>query len=284
MTATSTRRRPREYQFTDHDLERLRELIYTHTGIRMAENKRDLIYGRLSRRLRVLGLKNFNDYCRFLEEGDAEELEAFRNAVTTNLTAFFREAHHFDYLANELLPELARKKRNERRLRIWSAGCSTGEEPYSLAMVVRETLPDLAQWDVRILATDLDSQVLDRGREGIYDLQGIRQALGPRLKRWFLRGSGPFEGKARVKPELRELVEFRQLNLMHDWPMRGPFDAIFCRNVLIYFDKPTQKRLFERFARLLPMNGHLFIGHSESPVDLTDRFELIGQSIYRRVK
>ena len=284
MTATSIGRRPQEYQFTDRDLERLRELIYAHTGIRMAENKRDLIYGRLSRRLRVLGLKNFNDYCRFLDEGDPEELEAFRNAVTTNLTAFFREAHHFDYLAGELLPELASRKRDQRRLRFWSAGCSTGEEPYSLAMVLRESLPDLNQWDARILATDLDSQVLGRARQGVYDLQGIRQKLGPRLKRWFLRGKGPFEGKARVRPELQELVEFRQLNLMHDWPMRGPFDAIFCRNVLIYFDKPTQKRLFERFAKLLPMQGHLFIGHSESPLDLTDRFELIGQSIYRRVK
>ncbi len=284
MTATSTRKRTQPYHFTEQDLERLRKLIYQHTGIHMAENKRDLIYGRLTRRLRALDLKNFNDYCRFLEEGDPEELEAFRNAVTTNLTAFFREAHHFDYLAGKLLPRLMHEKRMERRLRFWSAGCSTGEEPYTLAMVVLESSPELARWDVKILATDLDSRVLDHGRQGVYELDNIQRSLGPRLKRWFLRGKGPFEGKARVKPELKELVDFQQLNLMHDWPMRQPFDAIFCRNVLIYFDKPTQKKLFERFAKLLPLNGHLFIGHSESPLDLTDRFELIGQSIYRRVK
>jgi chemotaxis protein methyltransferase CheR len=150
-------------------------------------------------------------------------------------------------------------------------------------MVVRESLPAFHQWDVRILATDLDSQVLEKARQGIYELRNIEKVLGSRLRRWFLRGNGPFQGKARVKPELQTLVQFQQLNLMHDWPMKGPFDAIFCRNVLIYFDKPTQKQLFERFAKLLPLEGHLFIGHSESPLDLTNRFELIGNSIYRRV-
>ncbi len=276
--------RAQAYRFTEQDLKRLRELIYEHTGIHMAENRRDLIYGRLSRRLRTLGLDRFSDYCRLIEDGHEEELEHFRNAVTTNLTAFFRESHHFDYLAKELLPELRQAKSAERRLRFWSAGCSTGEEPYTLAMVLRESMPDIGQWDVRILATDLDSQVLGKAEQGIYDIQNIKQALGPRLKRWFLRGSGPFEGKARIKPELREMVTFRQVNLMKSWPMKGPFDVIFCRNVLIYFDKPTQKRLFERFAAMLPMGGPLFIGHSESPLDLTDRFELIGKSVYRRVK
>ncbi len=284
MNNASRSARLQAYRFTDQDLARLRELIYRHTGIHMAENRRDLIYGRLSRRLRTLGLDSFADYCRLIEDGHEEELEHFRNAVTTNLTAFFRERHHFEYLADELLPELVRAKGAERRLRFWSAGCSTGEEPYSLAMVLRESLPDFQQWDVRILATDLDSQVLGRAEQGVYEIQNIERVLGPRLKRWFLRGSGPFQGKARVKPELREMVQFRQLNLMDAWPMKGPFDAIFCRNVLIYFDKETQKRLFERFAALLPMGGNLFIGHSESPLDLTDRFELIGKSVYRRVK
>jgi chemotaxis protein methyltransferase CheR len=284
MTRTSTRKRQQEYLFTEQDLERLRHLIHRHTGIHMPDNRRDLIYGRLSRRLRALGLSSFADYCRFLEEGDQEELEAFRNAVTTNLTAFFREEHHFDYLADTLLPRLVQEKRSDRRLRFWSAGCSTGEEPYSLAIVLHEQLPDLSGWDTRILATDLDSSVLARAEAGIYEIDSIRRGLGPRLERWFLRGRGPFEGQARIRPELQELVSFRMMNLMESWPMKGPFDAIFCRNVLIYFDKPTQKKLFERFAGMLPLEGHLFIGHSESPLDLTDRFELIGKSIYRRTR
>lgn len=285
MSMAAVSRKPKAFEFTDQDFERLRELVYRHTGIRMADNRKDLIYGRLSRRLRALGLSSFRDYCRLIDRGDdPEELEAFRNAVTTNLTAFFREAHHFDYLAKELLPQLAREKGAERKLRTWSAGCSSGEEPYTLAMVIHESLPDLPTWDVKILATDIDSNVLRKAEEGVYDIQAIQRVLGPRLKRWFLRGTGPFEGKARVKGELKALIDFRKMNLMEAWPMKGPFDFVFCRNVLIYFDKPTQQKLFDRFASVLVPQGHLFIGHSESPMELTDRFELIGRSIYRRVK
>lgn len=285
MKEAAARRLQQGFEFSERDFERLRELIHRHTGIRMADNRRDLIYGRLSRRLRKLGLTSFSDYCRLIEQGDdREELEAFRNAVTTNLTAFFREAHHFDYLAEELLPRLVEQKRAERSLRIWSAGCSTGEEPYTLAMVLRESIPEFHSWDVRILATDLDSNVLGKARQGIYEIQSIQRVLGPRLKRWFLRGTGPFQGKARVKPELQSLVSFREVNLMEGWPMKGAFDIVFCRNVLIYFDKHAQQKLFDRFASILQPQGHLFIGHSESPMDLTDRFELIGKSIYRRVK
>ncbi len=285
MADTATGTVVQTFEFTEKDFERLRELIHHHTGIRMADNRRDLIYGRLSRRLRKLGLHSFSHYCRIIEQGeDQEELEAFRNAVTTNLTAFFREAHHFDYLAEELLPRLVEQKRVDRSLRIWSAGCSTGEEPYTLAMVVRESLPDIHAWDVRILATDIDSNVLEKAQRGVYEIQAIERVLGPRLRRWFLRGTGPFEGKAKVKPELQELIRFRKVNLMEGWPMQGAFDLILCRNVLIYFDQPTQRKLFDRFASILHPQGHLFIGHSESPLDLTDRFELIGKSIYRRVK
>jgi len=272
------------YEFTDKDFERLRELVYRHTGIRMADNRRDLIYGRLSKRLRILGITRFSDYCRLIEDGYEEELESFRNAVTTNLTAFFREAHHFDYLAQTLLPELLARKNTERKLRIWSAGCSSGEEPYTLAMVLRETIPDPHNWDIRILATDLDSNVLKRAEAGVYELQNVQRVLGTRLKRWCLRGKGALEGKVKIKPVLREMIRFRKLNLMEAWPIKGRMDFIFCRNVLIYFDKPTQKKLFERFAGVLEDDGHLFIGHSESPLDLTDRFELIGKSIYRRVR
>lgn len=270
------------FEFTDQDFSRLRELVYQHTGIRMADNRRDLIYGRLSRRLRALGLQSFGAYCRLIEDGHGDELEAFTNAVTTNLTAFFREAHHFDYLADTLIPELLERNRESRRIRLWSAGCSTGEEPYTLAMILRENIPDIHNWDIRILATDLDSNVLSTAAAGIYEQQNIQRALGNRLKRWFRKGSGGNQGKAKVLPELQELIVYKKLNLMESWPMKGPFDVIFCRNVLIYFDKPTQKKLFDRFAGILVEKGHLFIGHSESPLDLTDRYALIGQSIYQK--
>ncbi len=282
MRNTAQAQAQQGFEFTDRDFDRLRELVYQHTGIRMADNRRDLIYGRLSRRLRALGLHSFGAYCRLIEDGQGDELEAFTNAVTTNLTAFFREAHHFDYLGKDLLPELLKKNRESRRIRIWSAGCSTGEEAYTVAMVLLENIPDIHNWDLRILATDLDSDVLAKASAGIYEQKNIRQVLGKRLQKWFQKGVGINEGKARVQPQVRELVTFRKLNLMHTWPMKGPFDLIFCRNVLIYFDKPTQKKLFERFAGILVNQGHLFIGHSESPMDLTDRFSLIGQSIYRK--
>ncbi len=284
MNRLATKTLRKGFEFTDQDFSRLRELVYQHTGIRMADNRRDLIYGRLSRRLRALGMHSFSDYCALIEDGHEDELEAFTNAVTTNLTAFFREAHHFDYLANTVLPELLQRKQTSQQIRIWSAGCSTGEEPYTLAMILQESIPDLHNWDVRILATDLDSDVLAKASAGIYEQQNIQRALGDRLKRWFRKGSGSHKGKAKVLPQLQELISFRKLNLMENWPMKGSFDIIFCRNVLIYFDKPTQKKLFDRFADILTPKGHLFIGHSESPLDLTDRFTLIGQSVYQRCK
>ncbi|BAO45039.1 CheR family methyltransferase [Thiolapillus brandeum] len=282
MSGSAARSVRQGFEFTDQDFSRLRELVYRHTGIRMADNRRDLIYGRLSRRLRALGLRSFGAYCRLIEDGHNDELEAFTNAVTTNLTAFFREAHHFDYLAETLIPELLKRNRDSRRIRLWSAGCSTGEEPYTLAMILRESIPDIHNWDVRILATDLDSEVLLKASAGVYEQQNIEGVLGSRLKRWFRKGTGTNKGKARVVPQLQELITFGKLNLMEGWPMKGPFDVIFCRNVLIYFDKPTQKKLFDRFADILVQKGHLFIGHSESPMDLTDRFALIGQSIYKK--
>jgi len=282
MSTSAARSARLGFEFTDQDFSRLRELVYQHTGIRMADNRRDLIYGRLSRRLRALGLQSFGAYCRLIEDGHGDELEAFTNAVTTNLTAFFREAHHFDYLADTLIPELLERNRKSRRIRLWSAGCSTGEEPYTLAMILRENIPDIHNWDIRILATDLDSNVLSTAAAGIYEQQNIQRALGNRLKRWFRKGSGANQGKAKVLPELQELIVYKKLNLMESWPMKGPFDVIFCRNVLIYFDKPTQKKLFDRFAGILVEKGHLFIGHSESPLDLTDRYALIGQSIYQK--
>jgi chemotaxis protein methyltransferase CheR len=273
----------REFEFTDREFNYVRQLVNRHTGISLAETKRELVYSRLARRLRQLQINSFAHYCELLEQGDPEELEQFTNAITTNLTSFFREEHHFTYLAQTLLPALLQDKQHSRRLRIWSAGCASGEEPYTIAIVTRETLPAGSGWDVRILATDIDSNVLAKARSGVYPYERVEALSRQRLQRWFLKGRGANEGTVKVVPELQELIRFRRLNLMDDWPMQGLFDLIFCRNVVIYFDKATQKTLFERFANRLEANGHLFVGHSESLFKVTDRFRLIGKTIYRKL-
>lgn len=272
----------REFALTNQDFAQIQSLVHRHTGIALTEAKRDMVYSRLSRRLRQLRLKSFAPYCRLLAEGDAAELAQFVNAITTNLTSFFREVHHFDFLATTLLPKLYRDNASSRRLRIWSAGCSTGAEPYSMAMVLQETVPSASSWDAKILATDLDTDVLKTSQRGVYSESQGRGVSPQRLRQWFKQGIGPNAGLLRVMPELQKLIVFRQLNLMQAWPMRGPFDIIFCRNVVIYFDKATQQVLFERFADLLSPQGYLFVGHSESLFKLTDRFALLGQTVYRK--
>lgn len=269
-------------ELLDSDFNCLRQLISTYTGISLSEHKRDLVYGRLSKRLRAHGLTRFRDYCSLLKDDPDNELELFINAITTNLTSFFRERHHFEFITDELIHMLQQRYYTYRRLRIWSAGCSTGEEPYSLAIILRETIPDIDKLDIRILATDLDTNVVQTAACGIYPTASIVGLGSRRSRRWFLRGKGEHEGRIRAVPELRRLITFRQLNLMHDWPMRGLFDVIFCRNVVIYFDKPTKQALFERFANIMQPDSHLFIGHSETLRNITDRFELIGKTIYRR--
>lgn len=270
------------FEFSDSDFSYLRKLVFTHTGINLSEQKRNLVYGRLSKRMRAHGLSRFCDYCRLLKDKPDDELEHFTNAITTNLTSFFRERHHFDYITDDLIHILQARYHTERRLRIWSAGCSTGEEPYSLAITLREAIPDIDKHDIRILATDLDTNVVKTAARGIYPATSI-EGLDSQLKRrWFLRGKGQHEGQIMAVPELRRLIRFRQLNLMHDWPMHGLFDAIFCRNVVIYFDTPTKQVLFERFANIMQPGGHLFIGHSETLRNLSNRFQSIGKTIYRR--
>jgi len=282
MLATSETKKDREFCFTDRDFEAVRKRLYDHAGISLNDSKRDLVYSRLSRRLRALRIGSFGAYLRLLDSAQGEsELVHFINALTTNLTAFFREPHHFDYLAEEALPEALRRHEHDRRVRFWSAGCSTGEEPYSMAMIVRENLPPRQCWDLKILATDLDSNVVAKAAGGQYTAERISGISRARAHKWFHRVQGA--DRVQVDPALRELITFKQLNLMHDWPMRGPFDLIFCRNVVIYFDKPTQRRLFERYADILVDGGYLFLGHSESMYRLTDRFELVGRTIYRKV-
>jgi chemotaxis protein methyltransferase CheR len=272
----------REFHFSDRDFEFIRQLVGERTGIVLGENKRELVYGRLARRLRQLGVATFAEYCDFVQARPDTEVHEIINAITTNLTSFFREAHHFQYLAGEVLPRLLERNAAKRRLRIWSAGCSTGEEPYSIAVTLAESLPHIGGWDVRILATDVDSNVLATAERGIYALERVSGLEAERRRRWFRRGTGAQAGQAKISDEVKRLIAFRHLNLMEAWPMRGPFDAIFCRNVVIYFDKPTQARLFNRFAGILDPEGYLFVGHSETLLGVSDAFELVGRTVYRR--
>lgn len=273
----------REFTFTQHDFESIRDMVGERTGIVLSEHKVDMVYGRLARRLRQLNLKSFKEYLARLKQDDDQELVEFTNALTTNLTAFFREEHHFDFLINTGIPNLI-KQRPNKRLRIWSAGCSTGEEPYSIAMTVQEALPLIRAWDVKILATDLDSNVVNRAKAGVYDQERVNGISKSRLNRWFRKGKGAQEGKVKVTTELTDMITFKQLNLMHEWPVKGPFDIIFCRNVVIYFNKDTQRKLFSRYADLLANDGYLIVGHSESLHKVTDRFELLHKTIYKKIK
>ena len=272
----------REFTFGEEDFQALRLLVKSVTGIHLSEQKRELVYGRLTRRLRALQLRSFAEYRERLQ-GDVQELAELCNAITTNLTSFFREPHHFQYLREHVLAPLAAGRRGGRRLRIWSAGCSTGEEPYSIAMTVLEALPDPSRWDVRILATDLDSEVLERARRGIYPPERIGTVSPERLQRFFVDRQEAGGLCRQITPEAAALVTFKQLNLIHALPMRGPLDAIFCRNVVIYFDKETQRELFARIARLQRPGDLLFLGHSESLFKVCDSYALIGKTIHRRV-
>ena len=274
----------REFQFTGKDFDFLSKTINERTGIVVSEDKFNMFYSRLSRRVRALGLKDFQAYCEVVRlDRDGSETNELINAITTNLTAFFRENHHFEYLSKTVIPELLQKNRAERTVRIWSAGCSTGEEPYSIAITLKESTLDSGSWDVRIKATDLDSNVLATASRGVYAMSRVEGIAGSRLKRWFLKGRNAQSGQVRVKPELQKLIGFSQLNLMDNWKVELQ-DVIFCRNVIIYFDKQTKARLVEQYANSLKTGGYLFIGHSESLYKITDRFELIGNTIYRKVK
>lgn len=274
----------REFSFTDRDFNYIVNLVKEKTGIVLTDAKRQMVYSRLARRLRALQFDDFNSYCGLLKSGDTTELEDFVNAITTNLTAFFREEHHFSYLADTVIPELLRQDYAGKRIRVWSAGCSTGEEPYSISMVLKESVQESMGWDVRLLATDLDSNVLNTAKNGVYDISRVQSITPKRISRWFRKGKNSLAGKVKASDELKDIITFKKLNLMQEWPFRGPFDVIFCRNVVIYFDKDAQRKLVDRFAGKLRDGGYLFMGHSESLFRVTDRFSLIGNTIYRKVR
>lgn len=273
----------KEFILSDRDFNQIRKLVKDQTGINLSEGKRDMVYGRLSRRLRQLDLTDFRVYLKYLET-DEVEVGNFINAITTNLTSFFREMHHFEYLKKTIIPSLLASNRDTGRIRIWSAGCSTGEEPYSIAMTLLDSIPDIAHWDVKILATDLDSNVVAHAKEGIYTMDRVKALPDNIQRKYFRKGRGSTEGSVKMSESLQSLITFKQLNLMHQWPMRGPFDVIFCRNVVIYFDKPTQRVLFDRYADMLRPDGHIFLGHSESLFKVSERFKLLGNTMYQRIK
>lgn len=276
---TGGRGADREFHLSDAEFAFLAQTAHKITGIVLGANKRDLVYGRLVRRLRALGLSSFTEYCNLLSTPEGEsELGFMVNAITTNLTAFFREPHHFEHLRDVVLrPRAAKQTRG--RLRIWSAGSSSGEEPYSIAMTVR-SVGELNGWDSRILATDIDTDMVAFGAAGLYD-EKRAQSIPDSLRTRF--AERPRDGKVQMADSVRSLIAFKQLNLLGPWPMRGPFDVIFCRNVVIYFDKPTQKALFDRYADILADGGWLYIGHSESLHRVTERFRLEGRTIYRKI-
>ncbi len=277
---TNSPLRKLEYVLTDSDFDRLRHIVRQLTGISLGDSKRELVYSRLARRLRKLQLTSFSEYCAMVEQGEAGELQELTNAMTTNLTSFFREKHHFEQLAAEALPWIARHRAETQRVRLWSAGCSTGEEPYSMAMVVREAQRAFADWDVRLLATDIDSKVAQTAAAGIYAMDQLKGVERQRLARWF--EPDDTGQHYTVNNELKSLITFKQLNLLDAWPVKGPFDVIFCRNVTIYFDKDTQRELFERMADVQEPGGWLFIGHSENLFNVTGRYKLAGRTVYRR--
>lgn len=274
--------RDREFHFTNKEFDFLRDLVAKHAGIVLSENKFELVYGRLSKRIRILKLNTFAEYCNHLTAPGSNELPEFLNAITTNLTAFFRENHHFEFLTKTLFPEIVKRNKN-KVVQIWSAGCSTGEEPYSIAMTALEFFPK--DWTIKIFATDLDSEVLSTAKNGIYKTKSIESVPPDRLKRWFFKGKGKNSEMAKVSPELQEIITFHQLNLMEKWPMKTQFDLMFCRNVIIYFNKDTQRKLIDRYADQLVDGACLFIGHSESLFRVSERFEKIESTntTYRKI-
>jgi chemotaxis protein methyltransferase CheR len=265
----------RQFTFTEKDFERIRKLIYDHAGISLNPAKKDMVYSRLVRRIRELGLDSFQIYLGLLEKGDETEWELFVNSLTTNLTSFFREEHHFPILSEHI---------NERRTRtpinIWCSASSTGEEPYSIAMTMVELFGSY-QPPVKIYASDVDTNVLAKAREGIYTTDRLEKMPDHRIRRFFKKGTGENQGKVRIRQELRGMIEFLHVNLLDEsWPLNGKFDAIFCRNVMIYFDKPTQYSILKKFVPLLKEDGLMFAGHSESFLHAADLFKLRRKTVY----
>ncbi|MBH0201225.1 MAG: protein-glutamate O-methyltransferase [Nitrospira sp.] len=269
-----------DFEISTEEFQQFRTLIYEESGISLNDQKQGLVASRLSKRLRELGLSTFSDYYEQLtRDPSQEEFTRMLDLISTNKTDFFREPKHFDFLREEILPQL----REEKRIRIWSSACSTGEEPYTIAMTLYDGLSDPAQWDCKILASDLSTRVLAKAAAGVYDAERVQGVPLETVRRHFLRGRGASEHQLKVKPHLSAMIQFRRLNLMDEqFPIKSPLDLIFCRNVMIYFDRPTQERLVNKFYRYLKPGGCLFIGHSESLQWVEHSFTSLAPTIYQK--
>lgn len=272
-----------EYPLTRRDLSEIAAMIYADAGIYLNDSKASLVYSRLSKHIRNLGLRGFREYCTLVAspEGAAVRREMLSH-LTTNFTRFFRENHHFDHLRDEVLPGLIARAKNGGRVRIWSAASSDGQEPYSIALTVMSLLPNAADYDFRILATDIDPKILALARAGAYDENSLETVSPAMRKQYFREVMIDGRRKFQIDDKVKKLITYNELNLMAQWPFKGQFDVIFCRNVVIYFDEPTQMKIWQRFAALLPVGGHLYIGHSERVTgDAKNLFDNIGITTYR---
>ncbi|MFP4355086.1 MAG: CheR family methyltransferase [Phycisphaerae bacterium] len=270
----------KETKLSDAEFNQISKLVKSLAGINLHEGKKELVKARLSKRMRQLGLKSFQEYIDYVAEKQDAEITTMLDILSTNLTYFFREPQHLEHLREEVIPEVT--KTNTRRLRIWSAGCSSGEEPYSIAMILNEAIPTLGQWDAAILATDLSTRVLQTASMGIYREERFRELPRHLISKYFDQVQAKPERVFKAGNKLRKLIHFARLNLMEAWPMKGPFDVIFCRNVMIYFDKPTQERLVNRYLDLLKPGGLLFLGHSESLTGINHKFRYVKPATYRK--
>ncbi|HRE31260.1 MAG TPA: protein-glutamate O-methyltransferase CheR [Candidatus Berkiella sp.] len=278
-----------EFQFSEKNFQYLKRKIFQLTGINLSDSKTALVYSRISQLLRQNHFNDFDEYCNYLEQSEPKAEHEFINAVTTNFTSFMREEHHFEYLQEFLLPEIIQRNRLKKRIRIWSAGCSTGEEPYSISFVVNDVMKDIQNWDVKILATDIDSDALLTAESGLYKDKDVEQISTHYLKRK-ARYFDLYDSQTKtysINGLFRKIIYFKYFNLMckEDWPMQGPFDVIFCRNVMIYFDRLSQNQIINTFCNLLSLKGYLILGHSESvPSSIQNKLKYVDRTIYQRVQ
>lgn len=270
---------------TDKEYKQFCELVYDSVGINLKKGKRELLKTRLGKRLRALGLKSFGQYYKHVIKDDPSELINLFDAISTNKTSFFREMHHFDFLAESVLPGIfeEKRKRGKKEIRVWSAACSTGQEPYSIAITISKFLGSQGGWNVKVLGTDISTKVLARARRGVYtdnEIDGLPKNI---QREYFLRGKGEEQESLRVKKSIRDMVHIRRLNLINEsFPFNKEFDFVFCRNVMIYFDKATQGTLISKIYRHLSPGGYLFLGHAESLTGLETGFEFVRPTVYRK--
>ncbi len=270
---------------TESDFRKISDLVYKHCGINLHDGKKELVRARLAKRLRVGKFKNFPEYMKHvMQDKSGREFSILIDSLSTNLTSFFRENEHFMFLKNKFLPVVMEKERANRnfKIRAWSAGCSSGEEPYSIAITLLDTVEGQGRWDVKVLATDLSTDMLESARKGVYDQQRVLPVPNLQKSKYLTLKHDDNNKMFEVNRNLKELVVFKYLNLMNDWPIKGPLDFIFCRNVMIYFDKPTQERLINRFWELLDSGGVLFTGHSESLTGVRHKFSYVQPTIYMK--